>query len=279
MTARAALVTGAGRRVGRAIAEALAADGWFVCVHYNGSGDEAESLVRSLRARGASAAALQADLGDTAATEGLIDAAAAAAGGLGCLVNNASLFEYDDPAAMTAGSWDRNMAVNLRAPALLSRDFARLLADGAGDDARGCIVNLLDQKLWNLNPDFLSYTVAKAGLQALTEMLAMALAPRIRVCGIAPGLLLPSGKMTQEGFERAHTRTPLGYGPSVPEIVAALRLILATPSLTGQTLIVDAGESLQRRAKDVQFDGWPPDPAAGHAAPGGTPGSVRTDGA
>ena len=259
--------------MGRAIAEALAADGWFVCVHYNGSGEEAEALVRALREQGASAAALQADLADAPSTEGLIDAAASAAGGLGCLVNNASLFENDDLAGMTAGSWDRNMAVNLRAPALLSRDFARLVGDDPGGEGQGCIVNMLDQKLWNLNPDFLSYTVAKAGLQALTEMLAMALAPHIRVCGIAPGLLLPSGKMTQAGFERAHVRTPLGYGPTVPEIVQALRLILATPSLTGQTLTVDAGESLQRRAKDVQFDGWPPDSA--HREPASS-GSVAT---
>ena len=278
MTVKAALVTGAARRVGRAMAEALAEDGWFVCVHYNGSGDEAEALVRALRERGGAAAAIRADLSDAAETEGLVAAAAAAAAragaGLGLLVNNASLFERDGLADMTAASWDRNMAVNLRAPALLSRDFGRLVAD-APEGAAGCIVNLLDQKLWNLNPDFLSYTVAKAGLQALTEMLAMAMAPRVRVCGIAPGLLLPSGKMTQAGFERAHTRTPLGYGPTVAEIVAALRLIVATPSLTGQTLIVDAGESLQRRAKDVQFDDWPPntdDPAAV------MPGNGRADG-
>src|SRR3546814_8664828 len=110
------------------------------------------------------------------------------------------------------------------------------------------------QKLWNLNPDFFSYTVAKAGVHALTEMLAMALAPRIRVCGIAPGLLLPSGKMSREGFERAHRRTPLGFGPTVDEVVAALRLILATPWLTGQTLVIHAGDSLRRGPKDVQFD-------------------------
>ncbi|MFN4088332.1 MAG: SDR family oxidoreductase [Alphaproteobacteria bacterium] len=244
------LVTGGAKRVGRAIAEALSADGWFVCIHYNGSGAAAAALVEDLRRAGGRAVALQADLADVAATEALVERAAAAAGGLDALVNNASLFENDDLASMTADTWERNMAVNLRAPALLSRDFARALPP----ERRGCIVNLVDQKLWNLNPDFLSYTVAKAGLHALTEMLAMTLAPRIRACGIAPGLLLPSGKMTRETFERVHGRTPLGFGPTVAEIVAAVRLILATPSLTGQTLIIDGGESLQRRLKDVQFE-------------------------
>ena len=257
MNGKGVLVTGGAKRVGRAIVEALAADGWSVCVHCNSSTPEADALVQEIEAAGGRAAVVQADLGDAAATEGLIARAVEAVGPLACLVNNASLFEYDDLASMTVGSWDRNLSVNLRAPALLSRDFANRLEPGA----QGCIVNLVDQKLWNLNPDFLSYTVAKAGLHALTEMLAMALAPRVRVCGIAPGLLLPSGKMTQAGFERAHRRTPLGFGPTVPEIVEALRLILATPSINGQTLIVDAGESLQRRPKDVQFD--PPATAEG----------------
>ena len=271
-----ALITGAARRVGRAIAESMAADGWFVCVHYNGSDGEAAALVEDLTGRGGRAVAIRADLADAAAAEALVARADAATGGLGCLVNNASLFEYDDLASMTAGSWDRNMAVNLRAPALLSQRFARL-AHAEGGAGPGCIVNLLDQKLWNLNPDFLSYTVAKAGLHALTEMLAMALAPRVRVCGIAPGLLLPSGKMTQASFERAHVRTPLGFGPTVPEIVAALRLILATPTMTGQTLIVDAGESLQRRPKDVQFDGGQSD--GGRVGDGQTTEGGRADGA
>lgn len=248
------LVTGAARRVGRAITAALADDGWFVCIHYNRSAGEAETLRDAIRARGGRAEIVPADLESIAETETLVARAAKLCGGLSVLINNASLFDYDDLDSLTAAGWDRQMAVNLRAPALLARDFARLLPP----ERSGCIINLLDQKLWNLNPDFLSYTVSKVGLHGLTELLAMALAPRVRVCGIAPGLLLPSGKMTQEGFERAHVRTPLGRGPTVPEIVAAVRFILATPAFNGQTLTIDGGESLRPRRKDLQFDSGPP---------------------
>lgn len=244
------LVTGAAKRVGRAIAAALAEDGWFVCIHYNSSAAEAEALRDAIVARGGRAATVRADLASVDETERLAVRAAELSGGLTCLVNNASLFEYDDIRSLTADRWDRHMAANLRAPALLARDFARLLPEGAA----GCIINLLDQKLWNLNPDFLSYTISKVGLHGLTEALAMALAPRIRVCGVAPGLLLPSGKMTKESFERAHVRTPLGRGPTVAEIVAAIRFILATPSFNGQTITIDGGESLQPRPQDVQFE-------------------------
>ena len=245
-----ALVTGAGKRVGAAIARALAADGRFVCIHYNSSGAEAEALRAEIAGAGGRAAALQADLGVTAEVETLIDRAAAATGGLSVLINNASLFENDNIGDLQADLWDRHMSANLRAPALLCRDFARALP--AGDT--GCIINLLDQKLWTLNPDFLSYTISKVGLHGLTEVLAMALAPRIRVCGIAPGLLLPSGKMTRQGFERAHGKTPLGRGPEIDEIVAAVRFILATPAFNAQTITIDGGESLRPRAKDVQFE-------------------------
>jgi len=247
---RGVLVTGGGRRVGRAIAAGLAADGWFVCIHCHRSDADAADLLAEVRAAGGDGAVLRADLADIAAVEGLMAAAHAASGGVTCLVNNASLFDYDDLATMTAEGWDRHMAINLRAPALLARDFARSLPVGEA----GCIVNLLDQKLWNQNPDFLSYTISKAGLRALTEVLAIELAPRIRVCGIAPGLLLPSGKMSQASFERAHRATPLGFGPTVAEVVTAVRFILAVPSFNGQTIAVDGGESLMRREQDVQFD-------------------------
>lgn len=244
------LVTGAAKRVGAAIARALADDGWSVCIHCNRSRGEAEALREEILERGGRAEVAQADLSRVDGAEGLIAQATALVGSLAALVNNASPFDYDDIATLTAESWDRHMSANLRAPALLCRDFARALPAGA----EGCIVNLLDQKLWNLNPDFLSYTVSKVGLHGLTEILAMALAPRIRVCGVAPGLLLRSGKMTQAGFERAHRKTPLGRGPEVEEIVAAIRFILATPSFNGQTITIDGGESLRPRPKDVQFE-------------------------
>lgn len=246
----AALITGAAKRVGAAIAEALAADGWHVGIHHNSSAHEAEGLGDRIAAAGGRAQTLRADLADIVEVERLIERATAALGEVTLLVNNASLFENDDIASLKAESWDAHMNINLRAPALLCRDFARRLPSAA----TGCVINLLDQKLWNLNPDFLSYTVSKVGLHGLTEVLAIAFAPRIRVCGIAPGLLLPSGKMTEVGFERAHVRTPMGEGPGVEEIVAAVRFIVATPSFNAQTLTIDGGESLRPRAKDVQFE-------------------------
>lgn len=248
-----ALVTGAGRRLGRAIAEALAHDGWRVCVHFNHSADDAEDVCRRIAADGGIAVAVGADLADPSAAEGLVARAEDAVGPLGCLVNNASLFEYDGPKRFDADRWHRHMAVNLTAPALLARDFAARVPDGE----QGCVVHLLDQKLWNLNPDFFSYTVSKIGLYGVLEMTALAYAPRVRVCGVAPGLILPSGKMTEESFEKAHDKTPLRYGPTVGEIVQALRFILATPSFNGQVITVDGGESLQRRLADVQFEDRP----------------------
>ena len=250
---QAVLVTGGARRVGGAIARALAADGWFVCIHYHRSAEDAERLRDEIVAAGGRAAAVGADLTDVSETESLVARASDAAGPLTALVNNASLFENDNIETLTAEGWDAHLDANLRAPALLCRDFARSLPEGQ----QGCIINLLDQKLWNLNPDFLSYTISKVGLHGLTQVLAMALAPRIRVCGIAPGLLLPSGKMTQQGFERAHGKTPLGRGPEVEEIVAAVRFILATPSFNAQTITIDGGESLRPRRKDVQFEVGP----------------------
>lgn len=246
-----ALVTGAGRRLGRAIAEALAEKGWRVCVHYNRSAEAAEEVCRGIRERGGFAEAMGADLADASAVEGLVARAGEIVGPLGCLVNNASLFEYDGPKKFETDRWQRHIAVNLTAPALLSRDFAAAVPDSE----RGCIINLLDQKLWNLNPDFFSYTISKIGLHGVLETMALAYAPRVRVCGVAPGLILPSGKMTEESFEKAHRKTPLGYGPSVAEIVRAVRFILTTPSFNGQVITIDGGESLQRRFADVQFDG------------------------
>jgi NAD(P)-dependent dehydrogenase (short-subunit alcohol dehydrogenase family) len=246
----AVLITGAARRVGRAIALELARAGWAVAVHHNASAEDAATLGAEIAAAGSKAVALQADLADGDAAERLVDEAREALGPLAALVNNASLFGRDDPGSVTRAGWDAHMAVNLRAPALLCRDFAAQLPDG---DA-GCIVNLLDQKLLNLNPDFYAYTVSKYGLLGLTQTLALAYAPRIRVCGVAPGLVLPSENMTDATFARLHGATPLGYGATPADVAAAVRFVLETPSLTGQVLTVDAGESLAWRRHDVLFD-------------------------
>lgn len=249
MTPGAALVTGAARRIGRAIALGLAADGWHVWVHFNRSAGEAEELVAAVVARGGSAGALRADLAVLPEVEGLIARCAHPERPLTCLVNSASLFDYDAVDSLTAERWDRHAAVNLRAPALLARDFARALPAGA----EGCIVNLLDSKVGAPNPDFLSYTVSKIGLAGLTRVLALALAPRVRVNGIAPGVTLASGKQSERGFRRAQQLSPLGHGASVEQIVAAVRFILSVDSLTGEVLTLDGGQSLRPLARDVVF--------------------------
>ena len=242
------LITGAGKRIGRAVAEAMAADGWFVWIHYNSSRSEATDAVSAIRARGGQARAVKADLGNAKQTEALIGKCSDGPD-LTCLINTASLFELDRPGDFTLAKWDRHQAVNLRAPEILARDFARSLPKRS----KGTIINLLDQKLWALNPDFYSYTISKAGLRAITEVLARAHAPRIRVCGIAPGITLPAAKQSQERFEAAQRGTPLGVGASPADLVRTVRYILATPSLTGATIVVDGGEHLGKPANDVQF--------------------------
>ena len=189
-----ALVTGAARRIGRAIALDLAAAGWPVCVHYNASAGEAEAVVAEIKAAGGRAVALAADLADAEAVQRLIPAAAASLGPLACLVNNASLFEIDTVESATVASWDRHLDTNLRAPFLLAQAFARQLPARV----EGNIINLIDMRVWKLTPRFISYTVSKAGLWTMTQTLAMALAPTIRVNGIGPGPSLPSARQTAE---------------------------------------------------------------------------------
>ncbi|MBL8838135.1 MAG: SDR family oxidoreductase [Alphaproteobacteria bacterium] len=246
--ARNALVTGGAQRIGRAIVEMLAAEGHGVAIHFNRAGDKARALAAEIEGRGGRAVALGHDLARPDAGT-LVAAAAAALGPLTVLVNNASLFERDDARSVTAESWDRHMAINARAPALLARAFAAQAPAGADC----CIVNLLDQKLWNQNPDFFSYTASKVALHGLNTMLAMALAP-VRVCGVAPGLTLPSEKMSAESFARAHVQTPLHRGSTPADVAAAVRYLIAAPAVTGDVLIVDGGQHLVRRGRDVMFE-------------------------
>ena len=244
------MVTGAARRIGRAIAGALAADGWRVALHYNRSRDEVETLCDEITAAGGRAVALRADLADTDAYADLVQESADSLDGpLTLLVNNASIFQYDKPQTVTAESFNAHMATNALAPLLLSQAFAARLPDGE----KGLIVNMLDNKVFNLNPDFFSYTVSKVALHGITEMLTLALAPQIRVAGIAPGVTLISGRQTPESFEKSHRYNLLQRGGTVPEIVSALRFIIASPSLTGQTLVLDGGQSKVRQERDVAF--------------------------
>jgi NAD(P)-dependent dehydrogenase (short-subunit alcohol dehydrogenase family) len=237
---RVALVTGAGRRIGRALALALAEDGFAVAVHHHASREAADAAVAAIRESGGKAVALAADLADEAAVAGLLARAAAALGPVGVLVNSASVFADDTVATATRDSWEAHLAVNLRAPFVLIQEFARLLPCDAG----GVVVNLLDERVWCLTPYFVSYTLTKSALWTLTQTMALALAPRIRVNGIGPGPTLPSPRQTPEQFARQCDILPLQRGTSPEEIAAALRFILHAPALTGQMLALDGGQHL-----------------------------------
>jgi NAD(P)-dependent dehydrogenase (short-subunit alcohol dehydrogenase family) len=240
---RTAIVTGGARRIGRAICRALGEDGWHLLIHCGGSVAEARVLAEEL----GNAASVSADLADPGAAEAIV----AALDGLPparLLVNNASRFVYDNADDFNVEGWNAHLDVNLRAPALLSRAFAREAGDGA------LIVNMLDAKLAHPNPDFFSYTVSKLALAGLTDLLARAWAGRgIRVCGIAPSVTLVSGPQTRENFDAVHRLNALGRGVDVAEVVAALRFIVATPTLTGQTITLDAGQHFLGLPRDVQF--------------------------
>jgi len=235
-----ALVTGAGRRIGRAIASDLAAHGWAIAVHYHSSEDAARDLAAEIGGRGGRAVAFRADLHDERETAALVATAAAALGPITCLINNASVFEDDKPDTVTRESWDLHMQVNLRAPFVLTQAVARQLPEGQA----GNVVNILDQRVWNLTPHFTSYTVSKAALWALTQTLALALAPRIRVNAVGPGPTLPSPRQTDEQFSRQWSMLPLKRRVMPREICDAVRFILDAPSMTGQMIAVDGGQHL-----------------------------------
>jgi NAD(P)-dependent dehydrogenase (short-subunit alcohol dehydrogenase family) len=237
-----ALVTGGGIRLGAAIVRRLAADGWKVGVHTRGEGG-AKPLAVELAAEGHDVALAHGDLSDPEVGSKVF----AQLGPCNLLVNSAASFAYDDISTMTADGMDALYRANLRGPMLLAQAFARQLS------GRGLIVNLLDQKVFNLNPDFLSYTIMKSALHSATQLLAMALAPRIRVVGVAPGLTLKSGEQTDEGFALAHGKAPLGYGSTAQDIAEAVSFVARVPSITGTTIVVDGGQSLVRRDHDVMF--------------------------
>lgn len=244
-----ALVTGAGRRIGREIALALASDGWDVAVHYATSRDDALQTVAEIEHLGRRAVAVNRDLAVEAGVKSLLAECAQELGPVTCVVNNASLFERDDAASFGAEHLVRAMRVNVAAPVLL----AQALHGELPPDARGVVVNLLDQKLANPNPDFLSYTLSKAALQEATRLLAMALAPKVRVVGVAPGLTLRSGDQSEAGFERAHTRTPLGRSSTPADIAHAVVYLAKAGAVTGTTLLVDGGQHLAASERDVMF--------------------------
>lgn len=240
---RSVLITGGSRRIGRAIAIDLAAHGWRVAIHYGSQREEAERVLSEIEALGADASIVQADLADAASCGCLIDQATAVVGPLSCLINNASLFIEDDIASLDSAVWDRQMAVNLKAPVFLAKAFANALPAGE----KGNIVNIIDQRVLAPGPEFLSYSLAKSGLYIATQMLAQALAPRIRVNGIGPGPVLPSIYQTEASFADEVGSTLLGLAVPPEEIAATVRFILDASSLTGQMIALDGGQHLARR--------------------------------
>lgn len=246
---KVALVTGGAKRIGRVIALALAQRGWQVVVHYHHSEADAQQTVRDIEALGQRAMALQCDLADEAAVKTLFLRANAAFGPISCIVNNASLFDYDNASDFSAARLDMHMHVNLNAPVFL----AQALYGTTPADSQSVVINLLDQKLFNLNPDFLSYTLSKAALLSATTMLAQALAPTVRVVGIAPGITLLSGDQSTDGFAKAHIATPLGRSSTPDDIAATVCFVAESPAITGTTLLVDGGQHLIPLQRDVMF--------------------------
>lgn len=238
---RAALVTGGAVRLGRAMCLALAGAGFRIAIHCHRSREAAEDLARQIQDGGGVASVVQADLGAEAETTRLLARAADDHGPIGVLVNNASTFERDEWDDASRSSWDQHMEPNLRAPFVLTQGLARALPRAA----EGVIINMLDQRVWSLTPHFVSYTVSKAGLWALTQQMALALAPRIRVNAIGPGPALPSPRQTEEQFQRQCESVPLRRGTSPEEVARAMLAILALPAMTGQMIALDGGQHLQ----------------------------------
>jgi NAD(P)-dependent dehydrogenase (short-subunit alcohol dehydrogenase family) len=234
------LITGAAKRIGRSIALHMAEQGWHIIAHYHTSASEAHSLVDEITNKGGNACSLSADLEKKEGIEELFDQALSAYGKINCLINNASVFDYDSIQTMTRSSWDHHLESNLWAPLRLTQLFAEALPEGQS----GNVINILDQRVWNLTPHYLSYTVSKTALWTLTQTLALALAPQIRVNGIGPGPTLKNARQTDTDFQRQIASLPLKIQPSLEEICKAISFILNAPSLTGQMIALDGGQHM-----------------------------------
>ncbi len=243
-----ALVTGAAVRIGRAISTWLAANGWTVAIHYRDSEAQAYDLAAQINAAGGRAGCFSADLSQEVDTGGLIERVARELGDVRCLVNNASVFESDDINTASWESWAHHFGINLRAPFVLTQSFSKHLPD----TGTGNVINILDQRVWNLTPYFMSYTLTKSALWTLTQTSAMALAPRIRVNAIGPGPTLPSPRQSDDEFRRQAKSTLLQRAVDLEDIARAVAFILETPSLTGQMVALDSGQHLVIRAPSTR---------------------------
>ena len=253
---RTVLVTGAAKRLGRAIALTLAEGGWQVAVHYRSSAQDAINTVAECARLTSASAHFEADFDDEAAVRDLLPRVVAHFGHLDAVVNSASLFEHDDAATFSFAALEKHLRSNTATPVLLAQALHQHVVDrvAAGEaDARGAVVNLLDQKLWNQNPDFMSYTLSKAALEAAGTMLALALAPRVRVVGVAPGLTLTSHMLSDEKFAQLHALSPLGRSSTPEDVAATVKFALENQSITGTTLLVDGGQHLMKFERDFSL--------------------------
>jgi NAD(P)-dependent dehydrogenase (short-subunit alcohol dehydrogenase family) len=248
--AKVVLVTGAARRLGREIALGLAAGGWQVAVHYRSSEADAIKTVADCAHISGAAAAFHADLSDEASVRGLLPDVIARFGRVDAVVNSASTFEHDDAVSFSFAALDRHLHSNTGAAIVLAQ---ALHAHVAARNATGAVVNLLDQKLWNQNPDFFSYTLSKAALEAAGTMLALALAPQVRVVGVAPGLTLTSHLLSDEQFEALHQLSPLGRSSTATDVATTVKFALENASITGTTLLVDGGQHLMKFERDFSL--------------------------
>ncbi|PLX38372.1 MAG: short chain dehydrogenase [Hyphomicrobiales bacterium] len=242
-----ALVTGAAQRIGRAIAKDLAANGYAVAIHYRSSRAPAEELADEIRAAGYTAATVQADLADLSSVAGVMADANAALGPVTLLINNASLFENDEIGGLDIDLWQAHMAVNLTAPCLLAEALAAQLPDGA----EGNVINLIDQRVWKLTPQFFSYTLSKSALWSATKTMAQALAPRVRVNGIGPGPTLANERQSADDFKKQTDAVLLQRGPDLADFGRTVRYIVETRSMTGQMIALDGGQHLAWETPDV----------------------------
>ena len=241
-----ALVTGAARRIGKVIAEGLANRGWAVAIHCNKSEKNAKAIVNKIKEAGGRAALVRADLMIEEEVSNLVEAATSTLGPITCLINNASAFEYDNAATVSQASWDLHMAVNLRAPFILAQKMAQLLPAKKS----GNIINIIDQRVWNPSPNFISYTLSKMALWNLTQTLAMAFAPQIRVNGIGPGPVLKSKRQSDMDFKLQWAQLPLARRVTPDEISAGICFILDAKAMTGQMIALDSGEHLGWSSND-----------------------------
>jgi NAD(P)-dependent dehydrogenase (short-subunit alcohol dehydrogenase family) len=244
-----ALVTGGAHRIGREIALALARDGYDVAVHYGSSRDGALATVADIRKTGRQACAVKRDLAAAKSLASILEQCASELGEVTCLVNSASMFEPDGALDFEPARLARHMGVNVAAPILLASHLHARIAKGG----QGVVINVLDQKLWNPNPDFLSYTLSKAALCSATGLLARALAPKLRVVGLAPGITLPAAGQSRRNFDRVSTLTPLGHSSSPEDIAQAVVYLARARAVTGTTLLVDGGQHLVPSERDVMF--------------------------